>query len=313
MSDNEHIPAVHEISGTTYVKYHGTDAHVTIPDEITVIGDSAFAGCTFLKSITLPHGITVIEPSAFEGCYRLREIDLPDSVTAIRFAAFEGCASLEHIALPEGIIAIEKWTFKDCAALTSISLPSSLKELSSSAFRDCCELRDISLPESLLSIGETAFRGCTALTDLVIPDSVKTIGKLAFRDCTHLEHVSIHERTVLSEDAFSRCPLLHLEKRSDAPKLKAPPKQTPPRRKAIVDDWLIIESAISEAAEKITAMRLREGEAMKNDLSANIAEIVAPEKYVQTYHLQQVRDKYVGIFLSPSDLNYTAIRFQFAA
>ncbi|MBR6436773.1 MAG: DUF1732 domain-containing protein, partial [Thermoguttaceae bacterium] len=39
------------------------------------------------------------------------------------------------------------------------------------------------------------------------------------------------------------------------------------------DDWLIIESAISEAAEKLTAMRLREGEAMKNDLSANIAEI----------------------------------------
>ena len=59
-----------------------------------------------------------------------------------------------------------------------------------------------------------------------------------------MEHVSIHERTVLSEDAFSRCPLLHLEKRSDAPKLKAPPKQTPPRRKAIVDDWLIIDGVL---------------------------------------------------------------------
>lgn len=39
------------------------------------------------------------------------------------------------------------------------------------------------------------------------------------------------------------------------------------------DDWLVIESAISEAAEKLSAMRQREGEAMKRELSANIAEI----------------------------------------
>lgn len=39
------------------------------------------------------------------------------------------------------------------------------------------------------------------------------------------------------------------------------------------DDWQIIESTISEAADKLSAMRLREGEAMKRDLSANISEI----------------------------------------
>ena len=48
------------------------------------------------------------------------------------------------------------------------------------------------------------------------------------------------------------------------------------------DDWLIIESAISEAAEKLSAMRSREGEAMKIDLSANISEI--------RRHLDQIRD-----------------------
>ena len=48
------------------------------------------------------------------------------------------------------------------------------------------------------------------------------------------------------------------------------------------DDWLIIESAISEAAEKLSAMRSREGEAMKIDLSANISEI--------RRHLDQIRN-----------------------
>ena len=39
------------------------------------------------------------------------------------------------------------------------------------------------------------------------------------------------------------------------------------------DDWLVIQSAISDAAEKLYAMRQREGEAMRRDLSANISEI----------------------------------------
>ena len=39
------------------------------------------------------------------------------------------------------------------------------------------------------------------------------------------------------------------------------------------NDWLVIQSAISDAAEKLYAMRQREGEAMRRDLSANISEI----------------------------------------
>ena len=39
------------------------------------------------------------------------------------------------------------------------------------------------------------------------------------------------------------------------------------------NDWLVIQSAISEAAEKLYAMRQREGDAMQRDLSANISEI----------------------------------------
>ena len=45
------------------------------------------------------------------------------------------------------------------------------------------------------------------------------------------------------------------------------------KESSLEDDWKIIVSAISEAAEKLSAMRLREGEAMKRDLSANISEI----------------------------------------
>ena len=44
---------------------------------------------------------------------------------------------------------------------------------------------------------------------------------------------------------------------------------------------------------------------IRDSITAAVQEIVAPEKLVQRYHLDQVRDKYVGIFLKPTDLNYS--------
>ncbi len=44
---------------------------------------------------------------------------------------------------------------------------------------------------------------------------------------------------------------------------------------------------------------------LTSSITSSVNEIVAPEKYVQSYHLDQVRAKYVGIFLKPEDINYT--------
>ena len=44
---------------------------------------------------------------------------------------------------------------------------------------------------------------------------------------------------------------------------------------------------------------------LRSSIESSVNEIVAPEKYVQTYHLDRVRDKYVGVCLKPEDLNYS--------
>ena len=44
---------------------------------------------------------------------------------------------------------------------------------------------------------------------------------------------------------------------------------------------------------------------IRDTIFSTVAEIVAPEKYVQTYHIQQVREKFAGLFLKPEDLNYS--------
>ena len=51
-----------------------------IPSSVTKIGDSAFEGCTSLKSVTIPNSVTEIGNYAFEGCTGLTSVTIPSSV-----------------------------------------------------------------------------------------------------------------------------------------------------------------------------------------------------------------------------------------
>ena len=63
----------------------------------SIIGRSAFEGCTALTSITISNSVMIIGEFAFEGCTGLMSIIIPDSVTSIGFYAFYGCAGLTDV------------------------------------------------------------------------------------------------------------------------------------------------------------------------------------------------------------------------
>ena len=75
-----------------------------IPDSVTNIGNSAFAGCEWSKSLIIPDGVTSIGGAAFMHCTRLTSITIPDSVTNIGNSAFIYCIKLTSIAF-NGTIA----------------------------------------------------------------------------------------------------------------------------------------------------------------------------------------------------------------
>ena len=56
---------------------------------VTVIGDSAFYGCTGLTDVTIPDSVTTIEMFAFGECASLTSVTVPASVTYIGGAAFD--------------------------------------------------------------------------------------------------------------------------------------------------------------------------------------------------------------------------------
>lgn len=177
---------------------------ITLPKNLTSIGNNAFNGCSGLRDISIPSGVTSIGDGAFKGC-GLKEFTLPKQVTEITDEMFCNC-SLQHIYLHDGLKSIGNYAFAN-SALTEITIPNSvmyigencfsgsycleeavissdyIAEIPKEAFADCNALNIIKLPANLERIGERAFIGTWRLgtkEGLTIPSKVREIGAEAF-------------------------------------------------------------------------------------------------------------------------------------
>lgn len=83
--------------------------------------DVAFANCTALQEVTLPDDMKVIGGSAFSGCAALTTVNL-SQVTWINLNAFWGCTSLETLAL-DNVTAIGQEAFYGCTGLETLKIP----------------------------------------------------------------------------------------------------------------------------------------------------------------------------------------------
>ena len=208
---------------------------ITIPNTVTEIGDSAFAG-TNLTSIVIPDTVTEIGEAAF-AYTNLTSIVIPDTVTEIGNLAFMYCKQLSSVSLSSNLVTLGSGAFSNCTSLTSIRIPKSLERADAGGSGDyapfigCAALSDIELetgmtkipanllldcpgfttitiPDTVTEIGEDAF-AYTNLTSIVIPDTVTEIGNWAFNDCKQLSSVSLSSKlTELGRSVFSNCTCL---------------------------------------------------------------------------------------------------------
>ncbi len=82
--------------------YAGSNQAVVIPSIINGLPVTAVWPCVFyyntsLTSVTIPNSVTSIGYSAFAGCSSLTSVTIPDSVTSIGDSAFWGCLSLTSV------------------------------------------------------------------------------------------------------------------------------------------------------------------------------------------------------------------------
>lgn len=108
---------------------HHTKIHsVTIPQSVTSIGDSAFAGCHNLVSLTINDAATSIGRRAFAECPLTTTLELGENITTIGYHAFNSCTSinLTNVTIPENVTTIRPGTFDYCTHLEYIMLPAGL-------------------------------------------------------------------------------------------------------------------------------------------------------------------------------------------
>jgi hypothetical protein len=93
---------------------------ISLPTNITSIGDHAFANCKNLTgTLTIPSTVTYIGSTAFGGCSFTGTLTIPSSVTYIGSRAFGGC-SISTITIPSSVTYIGDYAFSYCFGLTSI-------------------------------------------------------------------------------------------------------------------------------------------------------------------------------------------------
>lgn len=110
---------------------------LTIPDNITTINGSAFAG-SHLKNVDLSHtNIDTIRPSAFRDCERLKSFIFPSKCIDIGTGCLSGCGNLEKVVLSNEFSYIPGLTFSQCHSLKEIMLPDTITKIGARAFHQC--------------------------------------------------------------------------------------------------------------------------------------------------------------------------------
>ena len=126
-----------------------------IPDTVIHIGESAFYGCTRLKTVSIPASVSGVGRCAFGGI-SLKEILVDEQNAA--FCSTDGVlfdkGKTELIRYPAGKVA------------TSYQIPTSVTSVSDGAFTYCCHLKTIAIPKGITKFTDWVFMCCDNLEDV---------------------------------------------------------------------------------------------------------------------------------------------------
>ncbi len=154
----------------------GVNGDVTIPDGVTVIGDSAFYDFGNLTSVVIPASVTEIEECAFSGCGRLKS-----------FTVASGNQNYKSV---NGLLLTKDGKTLVCGLPGAVTIPAGVEIIGSYAFYECNGLTSVVITAGVKKIGDYAFRYCDGLTSVAIPASVTQIGDWAFARCDGLKTVT---------------------------------------------------------------------------------------------------------------------------
>lgn len=182
---------------------------LSIPSNVTEIGELAFIRNSNLTELNLEDGIVNINARSFEEC-NIKRLIVPKTIQNIGYGAFEYNFNLENLRFntinytsggyPFGQCKIKNLSFEvDSNKIPdnflayshysgNIEIPESITEIGNSAFQSTTYIGHVSLPSSLQKIGRDAFY-YSKIEEITIPENVEYIGKRSFVSCNKLKTI----------------------------------------------------------------------------------------------------------------------------
>ena len=192
---------------------------VVIPGEIenlpvTSIGESAFEGCTDIKTIANEKNIEYIGPYAFKGCISLEGFSNPIPLTS--GDQLLGCSALTKLELADTgkTILLTNFTLKNCSKLESVIIPDNYVLNSNFTLNNCPMIKEIKLPVSS-SLDSVVISDCNSLTNIILPEtfsddksnfSISKCSRLSALDLSvsNIANVTIEEMPALEKIFFRK-------------------------------------------------------------------------------------------------------------
>ena len=78
------------IKDNTLVEYVGKRKDVSVPDEVTIIGENAFRGSN-IETVSFEGRVKKVNDGAFSDCTRLKSVSNTDKLESIGKGAFKNC------------------------------------------------------------------------------------------------------------------------------------------------------------------------------------------------------------------------------
>ena len=204
-------------------KYTGDEESITIPRNVTKIGEYAFCSTPF-TSVVIPDTVKIIDSNAFIRCKKLVSVTIPADIKRIEERAFYDCISLVEISFKG---TVEQWNAVkkhedwyrgipaecvDCkdgtvelphfiidngvlvkyrGATPTLRIPEGVTAIGDYAlYRSHDFFESVIIPEGVTSIGDYAFSISIKLSYVERPRSLKIIGTRAFQHCRRLDWIS---------------------------------------------------------------------------------------------------------------------------
>lgn len=211
---------------------NATLTSVTIPENVTDIGDYAFKNCSNLTSVTIPASVTKIGWYAFENCSNLTSVDISDvdAWCGVTFSGKEAdplCYAkklylngklLENLVISEGVTEIKGNAFNYTTSIKTVTIPTSVKKIGSS-FVNCTGLEGVYITDikawiniemdsenSLLQNAENLYLNNVLVEDLVLSAEDGYTKVKNFYSVKCLKSVTLPEGiTEICQKAFKWC------------------------------------------------------------------------------------------------------------